>query len=132
MPVSKVYFSVPPINDQSVSSAANAFSGGFSNVKGNANIKFQISAQDRLLDTSDLYLTGRILHVRADGSPLTLKPAAATTLAEFSASQGNTLQAYTNQNISNWGGVQNMVKRIFVQSKKLVYQSANIETTLCL
>lgn len=118
MPVSKVYFSVPPINDQSVSSAANAFSGGFSNVKGNANIKFQISAQDRLLDTSDLYLTGRILHVRADGSPLTLKPAAATTLAEFNASQGNTLQAYTNQNVSNWGGVQNMVKRIFVQSKK--------------
>ena len=118
MPVSKVYFSIPPLNDQSTQSAADKITGGFSNVKGNANIKFAISAQDRLLDTSDLYLTGRIIHCKSDGSPLTLKPLAATTLAEFNASQGNTLQAYTNQNVSNWGGVQNMVKRVFVQSKK--------------
>ena len=118
MPVSKVYFSIPPLNDQSVASAADVLSGGFSNVKGNANIKFQISAQDRLLDTSDMYLTGRILHVTSTGAPLTCKAAAATTLAEFNANNGASLQAYTNQNISNWGGVQNMVKRVFVQSKK--------------
>ena len=118
MPVSKVYFSIPPLNDQSVSSAANVFSGGFSNVKGNANIKFALSAQDRLLDTSDLYLTGRILHCTSTGAPITLKAGAATTIAEFNANNGNTLQAYTNQNISNWGGVQNMVKRVFIQSKK--------------
>ena len=118
MPVSKVYFSIPPLNDQSVSSAGDVFSGGFSNVKGNANIKFQIGAQDRLLDTSDMYLTGRILHCTSTGAPLTLKPAAATTLAEFNANNGATLQAYTNQNVSNWGGVQNMVKRVFIQSKK--------------
>jgi len=118
MPVSKVYFSIPPLNDQSVSSAADVFSGGFSNVKGNANIKFQIGAQDRLLDTSDMYLTGRIIHCTSTGAPLTLKAAAATTLAEFNANNGATLQAYTNQNVSNWGGVQNMVKRVFIQSKK--------------
>lgn len=118
MPVSKVYYSIPPLNDQSVSSAGDVLSGGFSNVKGNANIKFQISAQDRLLDTSDMYLTGRILHVTSTGAPLTCKPAAATTLAEFNANNGTGLQAYTNNNISNWGGVQNMVKRVFVQSKK--------------
>jgi len=118
MPVSKVSFSIPPLNDQSVTSAGNNIGGGFSNTKGNGLVKFAISAQDRLLDTSDLYLTGRIIHVRSTGAPLTLKPAAATTLAEFNANQGNTLQAYTNQNVSNWGGVQNMVKRVFVQSKK--------------
>ena len=118
MPVQKIYFSVPPINDQSTQSAADVVTGGFSLNKGNGNIKFAISAQDRLLDTSDMYLTGRILHVTSTGAPLTLKAAAATTLAEFNANQGNTLQAYTNQNISNWGGVSNMIKRIFVQSKK--------------
>jgi len=116
MPVSKVYFSIPPLNDQSVSSAADVMTGGFSTVKGNSNIKFAISAQDRLLDTSDLYLTGRIIHVRSTGGPLTVS--AATPLASFNANNGNTLQAYTNQNISNWGGVQNMIKRVFVQSKK--------------
>jgi len=118
MPVSKVYFSVPPLNDQSTASAGNVFTGGFSTNKGNANIKFAISAQDRLLDTSDLYLTGRIIHVTSTGAPLTLKAGAATTLAEFNANNGAGLQAVTNQNVSNWGGVQNMIKRIFVQSKK--------------
>ncbi len=118
MPVQKIYFSVPPINDQATQSAANVMTGGFSLNKGNGNIKFAISAQDRLLDTSDMYLTGRIVHVTSTGAPLTLKPLAATTLAEFNANQGNTLQQYTNQNISNWGGVSNMIKRIFVQSKK--------------
>lgn len=116
MPVSKVYFSIPPLNDQAASSAGDVMTGGFSTVKGNSNIKFAISAQDRLLDTSDLYLTGRIVHVKSDGTPLTVT--AATPLASFNANNGNTLQAYTNQNISNWGGVQNMIKRIFVQSKK--------------
>jgi hypothetical protein len=118
MPVSKVYFSIPPLNDQATSSAGGNVSGGFSTVKGNSNIKFAISAQDRLLDTSDLYLTGRVIHVRSTGAPLTCKAAAATTLAEFNANNGANLQAYTNQNISNWGGLQNMIKRVFVQSKK--------------
>lgn len=118
MPVSKVYFSVPPLNDQATQSAGGVITGGFSNVKGNANIKFAISAQDRLLETADLYLTGRVIHVDSTGAPLTLKAASATTLAEFNANNGATLQKYTNQNVSNWGGLQNMVKRVFVQSKK--------------
>ena len=118
MPSSKVYFSIPPLNDNSVSSAGDALSGGFSNKNGNGNIKFAISSQDRLLDTSDLYLTGQILHVKSDGTPLTLKAAAATTKAEYSANNGTALQAVTNQNISNWNGVESMVKKIFIQSKK--------------
>ena len=116
MPVSKVHFSIPPINDLTVSSSSDTVSGGFSNSKGNGNIRFQISAQDRLLDTSDMYLTGRIIHVLNDNSPLTLT--AATTKANYNAQNGTGLQKYTNQNISNWGGVSNMIKRITVQSKK--------------
>ena len=116
MPVSKVYFSIPPINDLSVSTSTDVLSGGFSNSKGNGNIKFQISAQDRLLDTSDMYLTGRIVHVESTGKPLTLT--AGTTRAKYNAQNGAGVQKYTNQNISNWGGVSNMVKRVTVQSKK--------------
>ena len=87
MPVQKIYFSVPPINDQATQSAGNVVTGGFSLNKGNGNIKFAISAQDRLLDTSDMYLTGRIVHVTSTGAPLTLKAGQATTLAEFNAKQ---------------------------------------------
>ena len=115
MPSSKVYFSIPPLNDSSVSSAANQISGGFSNKNGNGNIKFALSSQDRLLDTSDLYLTGQVIHVKSDGTPLTLKAAAATTKAEYSANNGTGLQAVTNQNISNWNGLESMVKKIFIQ-----------------
>lgn len=118
MPSSKVYFSIPPLNDNSVTSAGDVLSGGFSNKNGNGNIKFAISSQDRLLDTSDMYLTGQILHVDSTGAPITLKAAAATTKAEYSANNGTTLQSYTNQNISNWNGVESMVKKIFIQSKK--------------
>lgn len=118
MPSQKVFYSIPPLNDQSVSSAANSISGGFSNKNGNANIKFAIGAQDRLLDTSDMYLTGKIIHVKNDGTPLTLKAGATTTKAEYSANNGTTLQAVSNQNISNFAGVSTMVKKIFIQSKK--------------
>ncbi len=117
MPSSRLYFSVPPINDATIQSAGSVLSGGFSNKGGNPNIKFALSSQDRLLDTSELYLTGQILHVDATGAPLTLKAAAATTKAAFCANNGTTLQRYSNQNISNWNGVESMVKKIFVQSK---------------
>lgn len=116
MPVSKVYFSVPPVNDLSISENAGAISGGFSNAKGNGNIRFQISAQDRLLDTSDMYLTGRIIHVKSDGTPLVVP--VGTTKANYNAQNGVNLQKVANQNISNWGGVSNMIKRVVVQSKK--------------
>lgn len=116
MPVSKVYFSIPPVNDLSVSEVGGSITGGFSAAKGNGNIRFQISAQDRLLDTSDMYLTGRICHVKSDGTPLIVPNA--TTKANYNLQNNANLQAVANQNISNWGGVSNMIKRVIVQSKK--------------
>ena len=116
MPSQKVYFSIPPLNDQSTAAAgANATSnitGGFSNKNGNANIKFALGSQDRLLDTSDMYLTGRIIYVKSDGVPLTQKdslnrpvPGTATTKANYSLNNGANLQAVSNQQISNFAGV---------------------------
>lgn len=129
MPSQKVYFSIPPLNDQSTAAAGtNATSnitGGFSNKNGNANIKFALGSQDRLLDTSDMYLTGRIIYVKSDGVPLTQKdslarpiPGTATTKANYSLNNGANLQAVSNQQISNFAGVETMVKKIFIQSKK--------------
>ena len=59
MPVSKTFFSVPPVNDSSTQLNGNALTGGFSANKGNQFVKFALSAQDRMLDTSDMFLTFR-------------------------------------------------------------------------
>jgi hypothetical protein len=117
MPVQKVNFSIPAINDQSTFiDSSNKLSGGFSFTKGTANLRFAISAQDRLLDTSDMYLTGQIVYLDSSGAPI--ENANAVTRANYNAGNGAGLTRPCNTNISNWSGIQNAVKRIFVQSKK--------------
>ena len=117
MPSQKVNFSIPAINDQGTSiDSSNKLTGGFSFNKGTANIRFSISAQDRLLDTSDMYLTGQVVYFDSTGTPI--QDANGVTQADYNAGNGADLTRPTNTNISNWSGVQNAVKRIFVQSKK--------------
>lgn len=116
MPVQKVYFSIPPVNDSSTQMNGNTLQGGFSANKGNQFVKFALSAQDRLLDTSDMYLTFQIMYVDSSGTPLKIPNG--TTRPNYSAGNGANLQALSNLNIGNWAGVQNAIKRIFVQSKK--------------
>ena len=108
MPVQKIAYSIPAVNDQATSiDAQNKLSGGFSFSKGTANVRFSISAQDRLLDTSDMYLTGQIVYVDADGDPISTP--AAQTRANRNLNNGANLQVSTNTNISNWVGIQNAV-----------------------
>ena len=116
MPISKSYFSIPPVNDSSTQTNGDGLSGGFSPNKGNQFVKFSISAQDRMLDTSDMHLTFQIVYVDTTGTPI--KMPAATTRAAYSANQGVNLQKTGNINIDNWCGAQSAIKRIFVQSKK--------------
>ena len=116
MPISKTFFSVPPINDSSTQTNGNTLKGGFSANKGNQFVKFQLSAQERMLDTSDMFLTFQIVYVDSSGTPI--KMAAASTTASYSANNGADLAKTSNLNIGNWGGAQNAIKRIFVQSKK--------------
>ena len=117
MPSQKLYFSIPPLNDVSTGLNAGAITGGFSNKNGNSNIKFALGSQDRLLDTSDMYLTGQIVMVNSDGTPLTIDRGTMTK-SHFSENNGVNLQKISNQNISNFAGVETMIKRIFIQSKK--------------
>ena len=116
MPISKTFFSVPPINDSSTQTNGNTLKSGFSANKGNQFVKFQLSAQERMLDTSDMFLTFQIVYVDSAGTPI--KMAAASTTASYSANNGADLAKTSNLNIGNWAGAQNAIKRIFVQSKK--------------
>ena len=117
MPAQKVAFSIPAINDQATSiDSSNKLTGGFSFNKGTANVRFSISAQDRMIDTSDMYLTGQIIYVDSAGDPI--QDANAVARADYNAGNGANLTRPTNTNISNWSGIQNSIKRIFVQSKK--------------
>ncbi len=116
MPIQKVNFSIPPINDSSTSLSGTSLTGGFSANKGNQYIKFAISAQERMIDTSDLFLSARIVYVDSAGVPI--KIPAATTKADMGAGNGAGLMAVSNLNLDNWSGAQSAVKRIFVQSKK--------------
>jgi len=122
MPSQKVYFSVPPLNDQSVKSSTGAvLAGGFSPKNGNSYIKFALSSQDRMLPTDEMYLTGRICLVNSDGTPLTITQNGATpsiTPANYGANNGANLTQMANQNISNWNGLESVVKKIFITSKK--------------
>tara|TARA_R100000388_G_scaffold77225_1_gene56210 strand:+ start:291 stop:1817 length:1527 start_codon:yes stop_codon:yes gene_type:complete len=117
MPVQKVNFSIPAINDQNTFiNSANELAGGFSFNKGTANVRFHISAQDRLLDTSDMYLTGQIVYMDSSNTPI--QDANGVLRANYNANNGANLTRPTNTNIANWAGIQNSIKRIFVQSKK--------------
>jgi hypothetical protein len=117
MPVQKIAFSIPSVNDQATSiDSSNKLTGGFSFNKGNANIRFHISSQDRLIDTSDMYLTGQVVYLDSTGTPI--QDANAVTKANYNSGNGANLTRPTNTNISQWSGIQNSIKRIFVQSKK--------------
>lgn len=123
MPVQKVYYSIPATNDSQTQLDSNdKLSNGFSFTKGNANIRFSIAAQDRLLDTADMYLTGQVIHLDSSGDPIQVS--AATTRAQFNADNGTDMRLYTNTNLGNWSGLETAIKRIFVQSKKSSVQIA--------
>ena len=115
MPVQRIPFSIPPLNEQSTTaSAGGVLTGGF-RFNGNPNVKFSIPAQPRLIDTSEMYLTGQI--VIMDGTtnaPLTL----ANAEANFSDNNGANLIKNSNLNVSPWGGVENVIERVMVQTKK--------------
>ena len=117
MPSQRVYFSITPLNEQSTSTTApKTLNGGFSPKNGNDKVRFAIGSQDRLLPTDEMYLTGQIVHVNSDGTPLAIDAAIAN--ADYDANNGTTLQKFTNQNISNFAGIETMVSKIFLQSKK--------------
>ena len=73
MVVGLTHFSLPPINENQTSiDASNKLVGGASFNKGHPHVKFSVPAQDRMLKTSEMYLTGQIVVMNSDGTPLNL------------------------------------------------------------
>ena len=111
MPLAKQSFSIPPLNDQPVSISGTQITGGMSFSKGAPVIKFSIPAQARLLETANLFITGQMVVCNSDGSIL-------SDLNLISESNGADLTKAGNLNWSNWGGIQNVINKVSVQSKK--------------
>ena len=113
MVVGLTHFSLPPINENQTSiDASNKLVGGASFNKGHPHVKFSIPAQDRMLKTSEMYLTGQIVVMNSDGTPLNLPT------NNLENNNGINLTKAACLNWSNWGGVSNVIERVFVQSKK--------------
>ena len=107
MPIGKRHFLIKPSNNTT---------DGFSHSKGNPVIKFSIPAQDLLLETSSLHLTGRIQFRDSAGSLISL----AGNNASISDNDGGAIAQPTpvKQNLNNLGGVHNCVDKVVVKSKK--------------
>lgn len=107
MPIGKRPFLIKPSNNTT---------DGFSHSKGNPVIKFSIPAQDLLLETSSLHLTGRIQFRDSTGTLISL----AGNTATISDNDGSAVAqpSPVKQNLNNLGGVHNCVDKVVVKSKK--------------
>jgi hypothetical protein len=109
MPISKQYFSITPINNIPVSVATNTFTNGFRH-QGNPTIKFSIPASERLLEISSLSLVGQFITLNNNES--------LNSLASINDNNGASLSTAAAANIPAYGGVQNCLDKIVIQSKK--------------
>lgn len=114
MPILKKHFSLSPLNDNAVViSAGNVVSGGFSHRDGYPTIKWSVPAQNALLETDSLHLTGQIL-VKAQDGTLVQDALNANDNVKNAAASTRITQARW----SNWGGVKNVINKVVLQSKK--------------
>lgn len=114
MPIQKNTFLIKPSNNTT---------DGFSHSKGNPVIKFSIPAQDLLLETSSLRLSGRIQFYGADDKLISVQGNTDTLSAN---DNGNSLgPAPVNTNLSNLGGVHNCIDKVVVKSKKSAVELVN-------
>ncbi len=143
MPIIKKHFSLSPTNDNpvvlSVSGADDmTLSGGFSHKQGFPTIKFSIPPQPSMLEMSSLKLTGQILVKQADNTVLVAKNNGAlysngridgtangrTGQIEDDTDTGMLKQ--TAINLPNWGGVQNVLDKVVIQSKKSLIELTSV------
>lgn len=113
MPLQKNTFLIKPSNNTT---------DGFSHSKGNPVIKFSIPAQDLLLETSTLRLTGRIQFFDSNGTKINVPG----QKDSFSTDDGTGAQNDpVNTNLSNLGGVHNCIDKVVVKSKKSSIELVN-------
>ena len=117
MPTRKLNFSISPLNDNPVKVSGATLANGFSHKNGFPTIKWSIPAQNMMLDTNSLYLSGQIVVKNAAGDLQQL----GNTTAEadkYNVNNGGTLDACAATNWSNWNGVSSTIDKVVIQSKK--------------
>ena len=124
MPIEKNYFSISPINDNPLqSSGANGVAGGFSFKESNPIIKFSLPAVEKLLETKTLVLTGQFI-LKDQATDEGFRAPNYTNLSN--ENNGNDIEPSTACNFPNHGGVQNVIDKVVIQTKKTNTELINI------
>lgn len=118
MPIDRSYFSIPALNETNLSNNGGTLQGGFA-FNGNPTVQFSIPAQNRMLDITNLHLTGQFIVCDSTGAVLSSR----TNLGD---NNGANLSQAGNLNLSNWGGVQNSISKVMIQSKKSPVEIINV------
>tara|TARA_R110000868_G_scaffold87498_2_gene244725 strand:+ start:10370 stop:11887 length:1518 start_codon:yes stop_codon:yes gene_type:complete len=123
MPIAKVNFSIPPLNDSNTTTNSGttpaSLTGGFTNTKGNPTVKFSIPAQDRLLNPTQMFLTGQVVHFDA----------ASGTYSDndgLDGVNGAIISKAGNLQIPTWNGLQSLIQKVMIQSKKSPVELMNV------
>jgi hypothetical protein len=109
MPQQKKCFSLMPVNNNT---------GGFSHRNGYPVIKFTIPAQDLLLETSSLRLTGKFLLNSTQGAVVATSGNATALQTEATADMTYATAPSSLALLTNAGGIHNCLDKITVNSKK--------------
>lgn len=123
MPVKKLNFSISPINDNPAQFVGASFQNGFSHLRGQPTIKFSIPAQDLLLDTTALFLTGQFITQGSNNQPFNTNLAAK---ANFNNQNNAQITASTQTNYNQWNGVASCIDKVVLQSKKTNSELASV------
>jgi hypothetical protein len=119
MGITKTYFSISPINNNAVrSDAVGKISGGFSH-RGSPTIRFSMPNIANMVDSKALRLTGQYMCKTSNDDVLLV---ATTNIDE---NNDTTLARATSANISNFGGMQNAIDSLVIQSKKSKIELSN-------
>ena len=143
MPIIKKPFSLSPLNDNPVvcsnSTDDIVITGGFSHKQGFPTIKFSIPPQPSMLEVASLKLVGQILVKKADGNGLVAKNGTTNeysnglngattnhTEALIEKIDGVNMLPQTALNMNGWGGVQNVIDKVVIQSKKSLIELTSV------
>ena len=122
MPIEKKYFSIAPVNDNPVTVVDNdtfKTSQGYSHKQGNPIIRFSLPSSNVLLETSSLRLVGQY-QVKTSNDNVVL-----VSKTHLDENNGANLARATSANMPNFGGVQNTIDKIVIQSKKSNVELSN-------
>lgn len=126
MPFKKLNFSMSPLNDNPASFVGTAFTNGFSHSRGQPTIKFSIPAQELMLDTKSLMLSGQFIIQNPNPVPVQTPIASVTNYSVNSGSIAQNMAENTQINTSQWNGVASVIDKVVIQSKKTNQELASV------